>query len=612
MRAVRPAGVVTPSDRDVQPPWFGPAGRVLRRFLGSRGRTVVRSRLVLAEASGLVLAITLTLAQILGPALPVQAQPADPPLPQSGAAQPLAAGSVDVAPVHILGIPAISVAAPVIGRGGRGPDARQRAAVIEGNLSLLYQPHALCTPGEGIAESLLEGVLLGGPNNQLQCSGDPWAVLGRPGDLQIVVSHDTEGSVVLQARLKGRQEALPLLSVTDADGRLHGLSRDQLAARWQQLLQRRLRHARRTLEPDQIALRLRVALLVALVLAASSLATFSFWSRLRRRMQRHWEQDEERWQALGRRARIGQWLQRLLFVALLAQLVVFAALMVSAIPGQIPLAITLLLQPLSILFKLLLMGLVALVLRQLAVFVLRQWVGSLSVPPAERARRLQRYQNLRQVSRRLIDGGCLVVLAALVLADVPGVRELTLVAWLAGGALLGGLAIAFQGLLRDGVAGLVALLDDHYAVGDVVEVDGMVGEVVDVGLLMTELRSSDQRVVLFANGSPRQLVNHTKIRSGIEVLIPLAEQPAQLEHALAVVASECGLFAADPRWSAQLLAPPWLRGVKRVAPGVIELSVMLTTRTGRQWEAQRELLERLVRALQGQGVVLASGAGSGV
>lgn len=89
-------------------------------------------------------------------------------------------------------------------------------------------------------------------------------------------------------------------------------------------------------------------------------------------------------------------------------------------------------------------------------------------------------------------------------------------------AVLGGLAIAFQGLLRDGVAGLVALLDDHYAVGDVVEVNGVVGEVVDVGLLMTELRTGDQRAVQFANSSPQQLINHTKIRSGAEVLIPLA------------------------------------------------------------------------------------------
>ena len=113
---------------------------------------------------------------------------------------------------------------------------------------------------------------------------------------------------------------------------------------------------------------------------------------------------------------------------------------------------------------------------------------------------------------------------------------------------------------------------------------------------------------LFANGSARQLRNHTKIRSGSGALIPLAAQPVQLERALAVVAAECEAFAADPRWSPQLLAPPWLRGVKRVSPGVIELSVMLTTRTGRQWEAQRTLLQRLVVALQRAEVVLACSA----
>ncbi len=69
------------------------------------------------------------------------------------------------------------------------------------------------------------------------------------------------------------------------------------------------------------------------------------------------------------------------------------------------------------------------------------------------------------------------MLVVLLLADVPGIRELTLGALLAGGALLGELAIAFQGLVRDGLAGLVALIDDHYAVGDVV----------DVGLLVTVL-----------------------------------------------------------------------------------------------------------------------------
>jgi small conductance mechanosensitive channel len=185
------------------------------------------------------------------------------------------------------------------------------------------------------------------------------------------------------------------------------------------------------------------------------------------------------------------------------------------------------------------------------------------------------------------------------------VRELTAGAWLAGGALLGGLAIAFQGLLRDLVAGLVALLDDHYAVGDVVEINGITGEVVDVGLLVTELRTADQRVVVVANSASQQLLNHTKIRSGVDVVIPLSTQDTRLDEALALIEAECTAFAADPASGAALLQAPDVRGVSHVSPQAVEVSVLLTTRTGEQWAAERALLRRLVVRLQGAGIPLA-------
>jgi small-conductance mechanosensitive channel len=56
-----------------------------------------------------------------------------------------------------------------------------------------------------------------------------------------------------------------------------------------------------------------------------------------------------------------------------------------------------------------------------------------------------------------------------------------------------------------------------------------------------------------------------------------------------------------------LLAAPWVRGVKQVSPQAIDLSVVLTTHAGRQWEVQRALLQRLVVALQAEGIALASG-----
>ena len=539
--------------------------------------------------------------------------------PAAAAGQPVDAlarpaepvGSYEVAPVHILGVPAISVASPVVNQPDGGPQAIQRAAVIEGNLSLLYEPRQLCNQGEAIAEALLEDLVLGGPENQRLCSGDPWSVLGKPDDLRLEVATSRDGSLQIEARLQGRPVPLPLLTVTEADAQLHGLSRAQLAGRWSQLLQRRLRHARFTEQSSQVGLRLKVTLVLELVLLASVSASLWLWGRLRRRLRDRQKSAREFRELQSNRAQLLQGVIRLLFLAVLVQLVLMVGLAVAAAPGQIPLAITVLLQPLSILFKVLGVGIAALALRLLVLFVLRQWVSNLAVPMAERARREQRYHNLLQASQRLIDLAFFTVLAVLVLLDIPGVRELTVGAWLAGGALLGGLAIAFQGLLRDLVAGMVALLDDHYAVGDVVEINGVTGEVVDVGLLVTELRTADQRVVVVANSASQQLLNHTKIRSGVDVVIPLSPHNTRLNEALALIEAECTAFAADPATGAALLQPPSVRGVSQVSPQSVEISVLLTTQTGEQWAAERALLRRLVVRLQEAGIPLASTVLSG-
>ena len=63
------------------------------------------------------------------------------------------------------------------------------------------------------------------------------------------------------------------------------------------------------------------------------------------------------------------------------------------------------------------------------------------------------------------------------------------------------------------------------------------------------------------------------------------------------------LFRSD--WAPQLLSPPQLRGVKRVTPVMVELSILVLTRTGRQWAAERALLERLVSRMEREGLPLA-------
>jgi small conductance mechanosensitive channel len=238
--------------------------------------------------------------------------------------------------------------------------------------------------------------------------------------------------------------------------------------------------------------------------------------------------------------------------------------------------------------------------------LLSQWAENIDVPRDRRARRNQRHLSLQQVLGRLVDLGSMVLGITWILGDIPGVQQLSAAALVAGGALLGALAIVFQGLLRDFVAGLVVIFDDRYAIGDNVEIHGLSGTVTDVGLLSTELRCADQRVVVIQNSGFEQVVNHTKLRSGIDVRLPLSPGITSLEPALEVIRQVNKSFAEDPEWSARLLETPLLRGVDDITPQALVVSVLLTTQAGEQWAAKRALMQRLVIGLEEAGIPLAN------
>jgi small conductance mechanosensitive channel len=192
-------------------------------------------------------------------------------------------------------------------------------------------------------------------------------------------------------------------------------------------------------------------------------------------------------------------LSRALLAAVLLLLPLMVGVAVLAVPGQIPLAINLLLQPFSVLAKLMVGWLLALLLQAVLAALLSQWNSNPSLAPERRARRNQRYRSLKRVVSRLVNLACISLVTLWVVVAIPGVRDLSSNTLLASGAVLGALALVFQDLLRDFVAGLVLLLEDRYAIGDEITIDGLSGEVIDVDLLSTQLRSPDQRVVVIPN-----------------------------------------------------------------------------------------------------------------
>ena len=619
-----------------------------------------------------VVLLVLLLAGLLSQS-PLLAAPTTLAPPQASAPRPQEAqevrdsGSFHRAKVRILGIPVLTVASPVV-TGSAGPDARQRAQVIEGNLELLYRTQEVCTQAEDLGEFTLDQFFL--RSGKRACDSNQLGLLGDPGALKVEVAAGSGGPPVLQARVPGRELPLPLLSVTDEDARLNGTTPERLAERWRPLLEQRLRFARHLLEPGVLGRRFRTMALLELGLGGLLFAGLFLWSLVKRRLDqlklREAQSlanvrpnsppasatattaglaDRQAPEAGGgaggpetgvrfnaeslppaamvlprrsgpptdhhRRSRnllipVLHLLSRTLLAGVLLLLPLMVGVAVLAVPGQIPLAIDLLLQPFSVVGKLLVGWLLAELVQAVVAALLSQWNGNPSLAPEQRARRNQRYRSLQRVGTRLVHLACIALVTLWVVVDIPGVRDLSNHALLASGALLGALALVFQDLLRDFVAGLVLLLEDRYAIGDAITIDGLSGEVIDVDLLSTQLRSLDQRVMVIPNNQCKRVVNTTKLRSGQELRLTLAHGGADPRQALAVISQTSEAFAADPAWSGDLLEPPHLLGLRQVSPQGLEVALVLVTRAGRQWALERELLLRLVEALQAAGIPLAS------
>jgi small-conductance mechanosensitive channel len=617
--------------------------------------------------------------------LPLVAAPTTLAPPQASAPRPQEArevrdsGSFHRAKVRILGIPVLTVASPVV-TGSAGPDARQRAQVIEGNLELLYRAQEVCTDAEGLGEFILDQFFL--RSGKRACDSNQLGLLGDPGALKVEVAAGSGGPPVLQALVPGRELPLPLLSVTDEDARLNGTTPQRLAERWQTLLEQRLRFARHLLDSGVLRRRFRTMALLELALGGLLFAGLGLWSLVKRRLgqlelreaqalaasrpgfppepgtavrsepTRGLANDSAKsYSAKGHSAKgvagaadlplpaaasgaespplatsapgrshaaadhprrtsnllipALHLLSRTLLAAVLLLLPLMVGVAVLAVPGQIPLAIDLLLQPFSVVGKLVLGWLLAQLVQAVLAALLSQWNGNPSLAPEQRARRNQRYRSLKRVVNRLVYLACIALVALWVVVDIPGVRDLSSHALLASGALLGALALVFQDLLRDFVAGLVLLLEDRYAIGDAITIDGLSGEVIDVDLLSTQLRSRDQRVMVIPNNQCKRVVNTTKLRSGQELHLTLAHGGADPRRALAVISQASEAFAADPAWSADLLEPPHLLGLRQASPEGLEVALVVVTRAGRQGPLERELLLRLVEALQAAGIPLA-------
>ncbi|MDZ4259400.1 MAG: mechanosensitive ion channel family protein [Gemmatimonadales bacterium] len=216
--------------------------------------------------------------------------------------------------------------------------------------------------------------------------------------------------------------------------------------------------------------------------------------------------------------------------------------------------------------------------------------------------RLSYHEKRAQTIAALLKGvgkiGILVVTLLLTLNQFINLAPL-----LAGAGILG-LAFSFgaQSLVKDVIAGFFILMENQFAIGDVIEVAGLAGGVEKMTLRVVVLRDLHGTVHVIPNGQITTVSNRTRgwARSVLDIGIAY---DANVDHAIAVLTDEARRFGEDTGWAnVKLDGMPEVVGVQSLADSAVNIRVMMRTQPGLQWEVGREFLRRAKNRLDQEGI----------
>ncbi|MFS0517823.1 mechanosensitive ion channel family protein [Nostoc sp. UIC 10607] len=223
--------------------------------------------------------------------------------------------------------------------------------------------------------------------------------------------------------------------------------------------------------------------------------------------------------------------------------------------------------------------------------------GALLTPESSERLRL-RVSTFSGVTKSIATGICVGVGFLLALVSLG----IDIVPLLAGASLVGvAVSLASQNLIKDAINGFLIILEDQYALGDVINVGDVGGLVENLNLRMTQLRDSEGRLITIPNSEIKVVANLSSRWSRADLTIPIAYQ-ADIEKALKLIESIGFEMDKDPRWERQILETPQVLGIDQFGDRGLIIRVWIKTQPLKQWDVAREFRRRLKVALDHAGI----------
>ena len=215
---------------------------------------------------------------------------------------------------------------------------------------------------------------------------------------------------------------------------------------------------------------------------------------------------------------------------------------------------------------------------------------ALTKTPKLKGHQKQRANTIRIVILNIIKYiiGALVILA--ILANF-GVNVKSIVAGL--GITTAIIGLAFQDLAKDFIAGISIITENQFEVGDTIEYDGFMGEVVFLGLKTTRIRDYKGATKIIANHKLDTVINYSLHDSLaiIDLGISYEEDPTKVSKALEEIKKE--LEGKVPNATGELQV--W--GLDEFDDSNMKYRIVVETKPNEQYGAQRFLRSEFKKGL---------------
>jgi small conductance mechanosensitive channel len=213
------------------------------------------------------------------------------------------------------------------------------------------------------------------------------------------------------------------------------------------------------------------------------------------------------------------------------------------------------------------------------------------------ARRQQKATLVRLVSR---TGAIFIaIIAGLTILAEMGLSVTPL---LTGAGVLGvAVGLGTQNLIKDMVAGAFIVVEDQFAIGDVVTVAGVTGTVESMSLRSTKVREVDGTLHVVPNSEITVATNMSKDWARAVVNVGVAYE-TDITNALSVLQDVGAELAAEPQYRGSVLEPPQAEGVMDLADSYVTLRAMIKVKPDVRWGLERQLRKRIKERFEKEGI----------